>query len=274
MLVNLALNHEVLVERPASPASVLERVQLEETALLLNPSAVSSGVTQVRVSDFGSSHLKYNASSPDELALVNGARFLGVTYLGRDSSNNNLMKISVKGEERTYELLNIIQFSSARKRMTSVLRETGTGRILVMCKGADSVLLPLLANTAAPRVRQLTARTVDCMNSFAREGLRTLLIVEKTLSQDEYESWNAEFTDAMNSILDREAKVERCAQLLERDFELVGSTGLEDKLQDGVADTVEMIRRAGVKLWVLTGDKTETAVNIGYASSLLDDKMN
>ena len=69
-------------------------------------------------------------------------------------------------------------------------------------------------------------------------------------------------------------KVEQCATLLEKDFELVGSTGLEDKLQDGVPDTIHMIRKAGIKLWVLTGDKIETAINIGYASKLLDDNIN
>lgn len=112
------------------------------------------------------------------------------------------------------------------------------------------------------------------MNIYAREGLRTLLIVEKTMSQEDFAKWNMEYLAAMSSVSDRDAKVEKCAKLLERDFDLVGSTGLEDKLQDGVPDTIDMIRKAGIKLWVLTGDKIETAINIGYASKLLDDNIN
>ena len=112
------------------------------------------------------------------------------------------------------------------------------------------------------------------MNTFAREGLRTLLIVEKTLTEAEYAAWNSSFTAAINSIFDREAKVDACAAALERDFNLVGSTALEDKLQDGVPDTIEMVQKAGIKLWVLTGDKIETAVNIGYSSKLLSDQIH
>ena len=218
--------------------------------------------------------ITYNASSPDELALVNGARFLGVTYLGRDSSNNNVFTVGIKGQEKSYELLNVIEFNSTRKRMTSVFRDLATDQIIVMCKGADSILFPLLKNADSSRVKQLVAQTITHMNDYARDGLRTLLIVEKTLSGAQYAEWNTGYIEAMNSINDREAKVSRCADLLEIDFELVGSTALEDKLQDGVPETIEMIRNAGIKLWVLTGDKIETAINIAYACRLLDDNIN
>ena len=112
------------------------------------------------------------------------------------------------------------------------------------------------------------------MNTYAKDGLRTLLIVEKTLSESEYQVWNASYVQALSSIVERDVKVDRCADLLEKDFELIGSTALEDKLQDGVPETIEMIRQAGIKLWVLTGDKIETAINIGYACRLLDDSIN
>ena len=111
------------------------------------------------------------------------------------------------------------------------------------------------------------------MDTFAKEGLRTLLIIERTMEEDEYAAWSAEYTAALNSISDREAKVDKVAAKLEKDFKLVGSTALEDKLQDGVPDAIEMIRRAGIKLWVLTGDKIETAINIGYSCKLLDDSI-
>ena len=158
--------------------------------------------------------------------------------------------------------------------MTSVFRDLTSNEIVVMCKGADSVLLPLVRNQSDPKTKQLIDQTVTNMNTFAKEGLRTLLIVEKTMSEVDYRNWNTLFTEAVNSISDRDSKVEKCAKLLEIDFDLVGSTALEDKLQDGVPDTIDMIRKAGIKLWVLTGDKIETAINIGYACKLLDDHIN
>ena len=116
-----------------------------------------------------------------------------MTYKGRDNINNNIFNVSVKGYMRQYELLNVIEFSSARKRMTSVFRELQTGRICVMCKGADSVLLPLLRDPESTQVKNLKSFTQQKMDSFAREGLRTLLIVEKTLTEAEYSSWNEEY---------------------------------------------------------------------------------
>lgn len=83
----------------------------------------------------------YNASSPDELALVNAARFFGVKFLDRDADNNII--IDFKGEILRYQLLNLIEFNSTRKRMSVVVRDP-KGVIKCLCKGADSVLFPLL----------------------------------------------------------------------------------------------------------------------------------
>jgi len=82
-----------------------------------------------------------------------------------------------------------------------------------------------------------------------------------------------DYTEALNAMVDRDDKVAEVAETLEFDFDLVGSTALEDKLQDGVPETIDMIRKAGIKLWVLTGDKIETAINIGYSCKLLDDGL-
>ena len=219
-------------------------------------------------------NIVYNASSPDELALVNGARFLGITYTGRNATDNNIFTVSFKGEEtRSYELLTTIEFNSTRKRMTSVFKDMQNGDIRVMCKGADSIILPLLKDRETPAIAELCNTTIDYMDNFAKEGLRTLLIAEKVLTQKEYNAWNEKYTEALNAMVDRDDKVAEVAESLEFDFDLVGSTALEDKLQDGVPETIEMIRKAGIKLWVLTGDKIETAINIGYSCKLLDDDL-
>lgn len=128
-------------------------------------------------------NIVYNASSPDELALVNGARFLGITYTGRNPTDNNIFNVSFKGEEtRSYELLTTIEFNSTRKRMTSVFKDMQSGDIRVMCKGADSIILPLLKDRETPAIAELCNTTIDYMDNFAKEGLRTLLIAEKVLT--------------------------------------------------------------------------------------------
>ena len=240
--------------------------------LALNHSVQSEGTNPIdKDQAFDLANISYNASSPDELALVNGARFLQITYVGRDPVDNNIFNISYKGEIRSFELLNTIEFTSTRKRMTNVFKDPSTGEIIVMCKGADSIILPLLNANQSNEL-------IDCTNKFmddcAKTGLRTLLFAEKILTEAEYEKWLVEYQNAANSMVERDDRIAEAAAKLEFDFNLVGSTALEDRLQDEVPETIEHIRRAGIKLWVLTGDKIETAINIGYSCRLLDDGIN
>lgn len=115
--------------------------------------------------------VSFNASSPDELALVNGAKFLGFSFKGRDDEDNILVESN--GKIVKYKLLNIIEFNSTRKRMTVIVRDE-EGKIRVMCKGADSIILPRLKQTALS-----VADTVNFLEGYSKEGLRTLLIAEK-----------------------------------------------------------------------------------------------
>ena len=137
-----------------------------------------------------------------------------------------------------------------------------------MCKGADSIILPRLKSNQ-PNVQ----KTVSFIENYSKEGLRTLLIAEKEISIDEYNRWNKLYVQAQTSAFNREERVDEVSELIERDFDLVGSTAIEDKLQDEVADTIEFMKNAGIKVWVLTGDKIETAINIGISCKLLNEKM-
>ena len=110
----------------------------------------------------------YNAASPDELALVNGARHLGFAFESRDDDNNMICR--AWGEERKYKLLNVIEFDSTRKRM-SVITRTPENRIMVICKGADSIIEKRLKPG-----QKILARTKQFLDDFAATGLRTLLI--------------------------------------------------------------------------------------------------
>lgn len=170
--------------------------------------------------------LNYNASSPDELALVNAARFFGVKYVERDEENN--IFIDFKKERQRWKLLNLIEFNSTRKRMTVVVKDP-KGIIYVFCKGADSILFPLLAKRTRESA-EIENMTNQFLEDYAKEGLRTLLLVEKTMTQAEYDAWNAKYTEATLAIMGREEKIDAVAKDLEKNFHLIGSTAIEDKL--------------------------------------------
>lgn len=211
---------------------------------------------------------KYCASSPDELALVNAAKFCGYEFESRDQRENTI-SIKIKGQVQTYRLLQLIDFTSARKRMTCVL-ETPSGEILVLCKGADSIVLPLCHKSD----EALKIKTQAFIDDYANDGLRTLVLAQKKLTRSEYDKWNRKYQDAILSIKGREELLEECALELEQNFDISGSTAIEDRLQDNVAESIIHIRKAGIVIWVLTGDKIETAINVGYSSGLLDNSIN
>ncbi|CDJ44583.1 ATPase 2, putative [Eimeria tenella] len=142
------------------------------------------------------------------------------------------------------------------------------GKIILLTKGADTVILPLLK-----QVGPVEERMVSAMESYAREGLRTLCIAYKEIKEKKFIRWLRVYEEAQTATVDRQEKIEKAAEMLENDLELQGITGLEDKLQEGVGETIEKLRHAGIKVWMLTGDKVETALNIAVATSLLPQGM-
>ena len=120
--------------------------------------------------------INYNASSPDELALVNAARFFGVKFVDRDEENN--IYIDFKKDRQKWKLLNTIEFNSTRKRMTVVVKDP-KGTIKVLCKGADSILFPLLGKGKSKELHEIEKKTNQYLEDYSKDGLRTLLLVEK-----------------------------------------------------------------------------------------------
>lgn len=114
-------------------------------------------------------------------------------------------------------------------------------------------------------------RCFQHINDFATEGLRTLLYGFRYLTEQEYSSWKKVYSDATTSLVDRQALIEQAGEMIERDFELAGVTAIEDRLQKGVPEAIDKLRRANIKLWMLTGDKRETAINIGHSCRLIKD---
>ncbi|GJJ73727.1 phospholipid-translocating ATPase [Entomortierella parvispora] len=278
----------------------------------------------------------YQAQSPDELALVVASKGLGYTFLGREV-DVILMAHPREQEPRRYQILNVLEFNSTRKRMSIIVKrlwpESGStraqnnnnedhdehqeGEILLLTKGADNIIFERLAGGQDQIVQDTTAH----FQSFARDGLRTLCLAYKLLDPTAYSRWADRYHFASTFVegssdstleLDEETNVattnkssqsdqieihpddqgmvaadhgwtlrksfktttrqemlEELGEEMERDLILLGGTGIEDRLQDGVPETIRLLKRAGIKVWMLTGDKMETAISIGVSTGLL-----
>ncbi|KAH7067650.1 hypothetical protein BKA63DRAFT_423811, partial [Paraphoma chrysanthemicola] len=367
------------------------------------------------VQENGETH--FMASSPDELALVQAAQDMGFLLINRDVHTITLKIPGADGEavSETYEILDVIEFSSKRKRMSIVLRFPD-GRICIMCKGADSIImqrlkLATLANKRMVEIEQrankrksleaqqaiarmseqlerrssvvgrkssiggrasmsfgqaaraslnigrssiarnsigargshsardemdqwlrerehdvdlssldedtplqtprqsgldrysmafsearssmqleemealvdenvagdeaaVIERCLQHINEFATEGLRTLLYGYRFIDENDYQTWKKGYLEATTSLVDRTRLIEEAGDMIEQDLDLCAATAIEDKLQQGVPEAIDKLRRAKIKMWMLTGDKRETAINIGYSCRLIKDYSN
>lgn len=214
--------------------------------------------------------ITYEAESPDEAAFVIAARQLGFEFLQRNQASvvvNEPVNGQIVGRE--YQILDLLEFNSTRKRMSVVIR-TPEGRLVLFCKGADSVIFERLG----PNGRDFLTVTRQHLQTYGEAGLRTLALAFREIGPAEYEAWSREFVAAKTSLgADREARIDAASEAIENNLTLVGATAVEDKLQQGVPDAIDRLAKAGLKLWVLTGDKVETAINIGFACSLLRQDM-
>lgn len=296
-----------------------------------------------------SEKIEYQASSPDELALVHAASDMGYIFMSR-KLGKVIIKTFPQGFDKApvleeYQVLDVVEFTSARKRMSVIVRFPD-GKIRMICKGADNVLLGMLTASGAvfnqqeklsvelssrhraevdavlsrrsmasskrtsglsarsrvlkrtttamsidtstpPRTPApleslpteaelnsdefLIGRTLKHLDKFATDGLRTLMYAYRDISEEQYAEWSRTYAAAKTAVENRGEKVEQVGGQLEEKFTLLGCTAIEDKLQEGVPDTIEKLRRAGMKMWMLTGDKRETAINIGHACRLIKE---
>lgn len=201
----------------------------------------------------------YQASSPDEVAIVGYTESVGLTLVARDRTFMSLRTSS--GHEIHFDILDVFPFTSESKRMGIIIRDRQSHEITFYQKGADVVMSKI--------VQYNDWLDEECGN-MAREGLRTLVMARKRLSDDAYAAFQRAYHAARVSLDDRnEAMAAVVTQHLEHDLELLGVTGVEDKLQEDVKGTLELLRNAGLKIWMLTGDKIETATCIAISSKLV-----
>ena len=209
--------------------------------------------------------IRYQAASPDEGALVEGAVTLGYQFTARRPRS---VTISVEGEEHEYELLAVLEFNSTRKRMSTIFR-CPDGKVRCYCKGADTVILERLGKN-----NPIVETTLQHLEEYATEGLRTLCLAMREIPEEELQQWLQIFDKANSTVSgSRGEELDKAAEIIEHDFFLLGATAIEDKLQDGVPDTIHTLQEAGIKIWVLTGDRQETAINIGMSCKLISEDM-
>ncbi|ETE71895.1 putative phospholipid-transporting ATPase VD, partial [Ophiophagus hannah] len=259
---------------PGSAECTLLKLEKFSNSSQLNNNGYSSQQT-TWTSETGAEEgeLRYEAESPDEAALVYASRAYECALVGRlpDQVSIELPHLG----RLTFEVLHILGFDSIRKRMSVVVRHPLTNEINVYTKGADSVIMDLLLPCSSDDARnrhqkKIQSKTQRFLNLYASDGLRTLCIAKKVLSNEDYSCWLKSHIEAEASIENREELLFQSASRLETNLHLLGATGIEDRLQDGVPETITNLRKAGLQIWVLTGDKQETAINIAYACKLLD----
>ncbi|KAK5896772.1 hypothetical protein CesoFtcFv8_009899 [Champsocephalus esox] len=245
--------------------SLLENLQSNHpTAAVILEFMTMMAICHTAVPERIDGNITYQAASPDEGALVRAAQTLGFVFSGRTPDS---VIVQMPGTEEKYELLHVLEFTSTRKRMSVIMR-TPSGKIRLYCKGADTVIYDRLADSS--RYKEITLKHLE---QFATEGLRTLCFAVADVSESSYQQWLEILHRAGTSLQNRALKLEESYELIEKNLQLLGATAIEDKLQDKVPETIETLMKADIKIWILTGDKQETAINIGHSCRLLTKNM-
>ncbi|XP_042476999.1 phospholipid-transporting ATPase 1-like isoform X2 [Macadamia integrifolia] len=208
----------------------------------------------------------YQGESPDEQALVYAAATYGFMLIERTSG---YIVIDVQGERQRFDVLGMHEFDSDRKRM-SVIVGCPDKTMKVFVKGADTSMFSVVDRSLNLDVIDATEKHLCAYSSF---GLRTLVVAMRELSGPEFEQWQSAYERASTALIGRASLLRSVACDVEKNLHILGASAIEDKLQEGVPEAIESLRQAGIKVWVLTGDKQETAISIGYSCKLLTSDM-
>ncbi|GAV84815.1 E1-E2_ATPase domain-containing protein/HAD domain-containing protein [Cephalotus follicularis] len=220
----------------------------------------------IETSDPNEMLIDYQGESPDEQALVYAAAAYGFMLIERTSGH---IVIDVQGDRHRFNVLGLHEFDSERKRMSVILGFPDKA-VKVFVKGADTTMLSVIDTSLN---KNLIRATEAHLYTYSSSGLRTLVIAMRELSASEFEQWHTSFEVATTALLGRATLLRKVACYVENNLSILGASGIEDKLQKGVPEAIESLRTAGIKVWVLTGDKQETAISIGYSSKLLTRMM-
>eukprot|EP01080_Neovahlkampfia_damariscottae_P010718 gene10718-3338_t len=217
------------------------------------------------IPEFVDDSISYDGPSPDEIALLDCAQLNG--YVLTQKTNTGV-EVSILGLKMFFEILAVIDFTSSRKMMTVVVR-TSQNKILLFSKGADNVMIERLSIENSKESNQLD-QCQEKLHEYSVEGLRTLVICYKELTEEYFEDWRARYQTASSSLKNRHKEMSILEEELEVGYKLLGCTAIEDKLQNGVPEAIDYLIKMKLQVWVLTGDKTETAINISQCANVID----
>jgi magnesium-transporting ATPase (P-type) len=211
---------------------------------------------------------KYEGDNADDLVLCQTASNFGVRMISRSAQNIKVRYIdstNAQKEDLEYEILCLLPFDSTRKRMSIIVRLND--QIFLFIKGAETSIWPHLSGFNEQDMKS----TIEQHSlGYAEQGYRSLLVAYRQLTLREYEDWFERYQHAANSLDNREEAISDAATEIEIDLMLAGLTAVEDKLQDGVPTAIATLRCAGIKIWLLTGDKQATALSTAQAASLVN----
>ncbi|KAJ3321187.1 hypothetical protein HDV06_004530 [Boothiomyces sp. JEL0866] len=208
----------------------------------------------------------FESQSPDETALLEAALSNKYKLYNRTKQT---MSVEIRDKKETFEVLTIIEFNSTRKRMSAIIRSPEG--IKLYCKGADNIMMARLDPDSNDP--ELLKKANESLIDFSNVGLRTLVVAYRDLTEEEFDFFKKQYDEAEISLDNREEKIAQASDIVETGLTLLGCTAIEDKLQDRVPETIENLLKADIKLWLLTGDKQETAINIGMSSRLINRDM-
>ena len=209
----------------------------------------------------------YISSSPDEVALLEGAKRMGFVFKAK--TTNTIETVDIFGKKKMFNIKLELPFDSTRKRMSIIVENSD--EYYLYTKGADN---EMLAKVNPKTAKSHIDKVKEHLDIFAKEGLRTLVMAQKSLQKSTVEGYIKKYQElTMYQGKDKGDKMMQFFNEIESDFDYVGSSAIEDKLQDGVSDTIDILMKSGIKIWVLTGDKKETAIEIGKSCKLLQKDM-
>ena len=210
--------------------------------------------------------IKYMGTSPDDLELVKAAARQGYKLV---ETSVNSKTIRILGKDYSYEVLKVLGFSSERKRMSIIVRDKSGIKLYI--KGADCEISKRLSSKSLEN-ENFTIISKGLIE-FSKKGLRTLMVAYRRIRQEDYDSWIKRLHEDELNIQSKQKMIDKLYDIIENNLILIGGTVVEDKLQDKVPETIKELRAAGIKIWVLTGDKLDTAENIGHSCNLLSKEQ-
>jgi len=218
--------------------------------------------------DEGDDKILYMSQSPDEIALVDLARAFDYVYYGTRNGETTI-HVNCVGSPSValhFPRLELLEFNSDRKRNSVLVRDPDTGVIYLYMKGADNKVAARLA-----KGQLFQKKVYENVLNFSKEGLRTLVQAFKVVPEEQYQAWSLRYSEAkLSSAPDKATQLEKLQEEMESELYLLGCTAVEDMLQENVPQTISSLQLAGINVWMLTGDKMETAENIGFTTRLLN----